>query len=144
MFISNSLNVTKGCYKLQKYILYSFVVIIDSVHYCDVIMGTVASQITSLTIVYSTVYSGENKANSKAPRHWLLCGKFTGDRRIPRTNGHLMTSSCYMLTFFSFCYWLFEAHWKCFPDQSGKGTYMIQEMVSFNCSALWLAPFMSV
>ena len=27
-------------------------------HYCDVIMGTIASQITSLTIVYSTVYSG--------------------------------------------------------------------------------------
>ena len=28
-----------------------------SLHYCDVIMGAVASQITSLTIVYSTVYS---------------------------------------------------------------------------------------
>ena len=27
------------------------------VHYSDVIMGTIASQITSLTIVYSTVYS---------------------------------------------------------------------------------------
>ena len=26
-------------------------------HYCDVIMGAVASQITNLTIVYSTVYS---------------------------------------------------------------------------------------
>ena len=26
-------------------------------HYCDVIMGAVSSQITSLTIVYSTVYS---------------------------------------------------------------------------------------
>ena len=29
-----------------------------TLHYCDVIMGTMASQITSLTIVYSTVYSG--------------------------------------------------------------------------------------
>ena len=29
----------------------------NSRHYCDVIMGAVASQITSLTIVYSTVYS---------------------------------------------------------------------------------------
>ena len=29
----------------------------DSSHYSDVIMGSVASQITSLTIVYSTVYS---------------------------------------------------------------------------------------
>ena len=38
-------------------------------HYSDVIMGAMASQITSLTIVYSTVYSCEN---IKAPRHWSL------------------------------------------------------------------------
>ena len=30
-------------------------------HYNDVIMGTIASQITSLTIVYSTVYSGADQ-----------------------------------------------------------------------------------
>ena len=42
------------------------------------------------------------KVNIKAPRHWPLCGEFTGDRWIPRTNGqlrgkcfHLMTSSWY-------------------------------------------------
>ena len=40
------------------------------------------------------------KENMKAPCHWPLCGEFTGDRWIPRTNGqyrgkcfHLMTSS---------------------------------------------------
>ena len=27
------------------------------------------------------------KDNIKAPRHWPLCGEFTGDRSIPRTNG---------------------------------------------------------
>ena len=27
------------------------------------------------------------KENIKAPRHWPLCGRFTGDRWIPRTNG---------------------------------------------------------
>ena len=27
------------------------------------------------------------KENIKAPRHWPLCGGFTGDRRIPRTKG---------------------------------------------------------
>ena len=32
------------------------------VHYDDVIMGTIASQITSLTIVYSTVYSGADQS----------------------------------------------------------------------------------
>ena len=42
----------------------------------------------------------QNKENIKAPLHWPLCGEFTGDRWIPRTNGqlrgkcfHLMTSS---------------------------------------------------
>ena len=34
---------------------------IESNHYCDVIMGAMASQITSLTIVYSTVYSGTDQ-----------------------------------------------------------------------------------
>ena len=38
------------------------------IHYCDVIMTTMASQITSLTIVYSTVYPGadERKHQSSA------------------------------------------------------------------------------
>ena len=33
----------------------------QSTHYNDVIMSTIASQITSLTIVYSTVYSGADQ-----------------------------------------------------------------------------------
>ena len=56
-------------------------------HYCDVIMGAIASQITSLTIVYSTVYSYADQRNIKAPRHWPLYGEFTGDRWIPGTYG---------------------------------------------------------
>ena len=71
------------------------------VHYCDVIMGTIASQITSLTSVYSTVYSGaDQRKHQRFARHWPLCGEFTGDRWIPGTKGqwrgkcfHLMTSS---------------------------------------------------
>ena len=35
----------------------------NPVHYSDVIMGTVISQITSLTIVYSTIYSRKSKKN---------------------------------------------------------------------------------
>ena len=58
---------------------------LNPVHYFDVIMSVTASQITSLTIVYWTVYSG--KENIKAPRHWPLCGEFMGDRLIPRTKG---------------------------------------------------------
>ena len=44
------------------------------------------------------------KENIKAPRHLPLCGEFTGDRWIPRTNCqlrgkyfHLMTASCSIL-----------------------------------------------
>ena len=35
-------------------------------------MASMASQITSLTIVYSTVYSD---ADQRKPRHWLCAGK---------------------------------------------------------------------
>ena len=61
-------------------------------HYCDVIMDAIASQITSLTIVYSTVYSGadQRKIQSSAslafvrrihrwpvnsPHKWLITQK---------------------------------------------------------------------
>ena len=46
-------------------------------------MDTVASQITRLAILYSTVYSYADKNNIKAPRHWPLCGEFTGDGEFP-------------------------------------------------------------
>ena len=45
-------------------------------HYNDIIMGAIASQLTSLTIVYSTVYSTQIKENIKALRHWPWCGEF--------------------------------------------------------------------
>ena len=35
---------------------------IHSTHYDDVIMSTIASQITSLTIIYSTIYSGADQS----------------------------------------------------------------------------------
>ena len=51
-------------------------------HHNDIIMSTMAFHITSLTIVYSTFDSGGDtcKKNINAPRHWPLCGEFTGDR----------------------------------------------------------------
>ena len=47
-------------------------------------MGTMASQITSLMIVYSTSIQAQIKENIKAPRHWTFV---LGIHRIPRTNG---------------------------------------------------------
>ena len=74
--------------------------IVLPVHYDDVIMNTMASQITSLSIVCSTVCSGANQRKHQTPRHWPLWWEFTGDRWIPRRKGllrgkyfHLMTSS---------------------------------------------------
>ena len=47
--------------KLTISALYPYIFIFTSGHYTDVIMGAIASQITSLTIVYSTVYSGADQ-----------------------------------------------------------------------------------
>ena len=46
-------------------------------------MGTMAPQITSPTIVYSTVIQTQIKENIKARRHWPLCGEFTGTGEFP-------------------------------------------------------------
>ena len=69
-------------------------------HYDDVIMSAMASQITSLVIVYSTVYSGTYRRNHQSSASLAFV---RGIRRllvIPRTKGqqrgkcfHLMTSS---------------------------------------------------
>ena len=54
-------------------------------HYDGVIMGTMASLITSLTIVYSTVYSGTDQRKHRSSTSLaFVCGEFTGDRWIPR------------------------------------------------------------
>ena len=47
------------------------------IHYSDAIMGAIVSQITSLTIVYSTVYLGVDQRKRQSP----------DDRWIPHTNG---------------------------------------------------------
>ena len=55
----------------------------DIPHYSDVIMGGMASQISNLTIAYSTVIQARIKENVKATRRWPFCGEFTGHRWIP-------------------------------------------------------------
>ena len=58
-----------------------------SKHYCDVIMGAMASQITSLTIVYSIVHSGVDPRKHQSSASLAFVGEFIGDRWILRTNG---------------------------------------------------------
>ena len=70
-------------------------------HYIEVIMTTVASQITSLTVVYSTVYSDADQRKHQSSASLAFVWGIHWDRWIPRTKGqlrgkcfHLMTSSC--------------------------------------------------
>ena len=72
-----------------------------SIHYTDVIMTTIASQITSLTIVYPTVYSDADHRKHQSSASLAFVWGIHRDRWIPRTKGqlrgkwfHLMTSSC--------------------------------------------------
>ena len=69
-------------------------------HYNDVIMTTIASQITSLMVVYSTVYSDADQRKHKSSASLAFVWGIHRDRWIPRTKGqlrgkcfHLMTSS---------------------------------------------------
>ena len=71
-------------------------------NYCDVIMGTIVSQITGFTIVYSAVYSGADQRKHQSSTSLAFVRGIHWDRWIPRTNGqwrwkcfHLMTSSCW-------------------------------------------------
>ena len=51
-------------------------------HYNDIIMGTMASQITGVSVVYSTVCSGADQRKHYSSVS-LLWGEFTGYRWIP-------------------------------------------------------------
>ena len=64
-------------------------------------MTTMASQITSLTVVYSTVYSDADQRKHQSSASPAFVWGSHRDRWIPRTKGqlrgkcfHLMTSSC--------------------------------------------------
>ena len=70
-------------------------------HCIDVIMTTMASQITSLTVVYSTVYSDADQRKHQSSASLAFVLGIHRDRWIPRPKGqlrgkcfHLMTSSC--------------------------------------------------
>ena len=41
----------------------------------------------ALRLLTQSFIQAQIKENIKTPRHWPLCGEFTGDRWIPRTNG---------------------------------------------------------
>ena len=101
-------------------------------HYNDVIMSVIASQITSLTIVHSTVYSGVDRKHQSSASLAFVWG-IHRDRWIPRTNGqlrgkcfHLMTSSCILRRIYDAVIMLIIQNWfefsfnsQCWDAQAG-------------------------
>ena len=63
-------------------------VIVDKslVHYIDVIMGAMAVISPASPVFTQPFIQAQIKDNIKALRYWPLCGEFTGDQWIPRTN----------------------------------------------------------
>ena len=59
----------------------------SSLHYDDVTMSLMASQITRLTIVYSTVYSGADRRKHQSSASLAFVRGIHRGRWIPRTNG---------------------------------------------------------
>ena len=66
------------------------------IHYSGVTMGTVASQITSLTIVYSTAYSGEDQ---REHRRSASVAFMWGIHRWPVNSPHIWTVTRKMFPF---------------------------------------------
>ena len=85
-WFSDVTSFTEKC-RLTIVVQYFACTICDSFHYEDIIMGPIASQITSLTIVYLTVYSDAEQRKHKSFASPAFVGEFNGDRWITRTNG---------------------------------------------------------
>ena len=90
-------------------------------HYDDIIMGVIASQITSLTIVYSTVYSDADRRKHQSSAALAFVWGIHRDRWIPRTKGqlrgkcfHLMTSSWILFRMCS-VWWPSNTYWQQTP-----------------------------
>ena len=82
--------------------------LVSQEHHDEVIMSAMASQITSLTIVYSIVYSGtdQRKHQSSASLAFVqgnspVTGEFPAQRASRGKGFHLMTSSWHQLPWYS-------------------------------------------
>ena len=67
-------------------------------------MGTIASQITSLTIVYSNVYSGADQRKHQSSTSLALCGNSPGTGEFPAQ----MASNAENVSI----WWRHHDHWK--------------------------------
>ena len=77
-----------------------------STHYIDVIMTTMTSQITSLTVVYSTVYSDADQKKTQSSASLAFVWGIHRDRWIPRTKGQLRRKCFHLMTWSWRVVWL--------------------------------------
>ena len=103
-------------------------------HYSDVIMGTMASQITSSTIVYSTVHSSadQRKHQSSASLALPVTGEFPAQMASNAENisiwwRHVLTSCCPSLVL-HYLFSIKKLHFgmssaKCWPFCSGRNAW---------------------
>ena len=72
--------------------------IIHQWHYDNVIMSAIASQITSITVVYSTVYWGADQRKHQSSALLAFVWGIHRDRWIPRTKGQLRGKCFHLIT----------------------------------------------
>ena len=104
----------KCIYNRHVWFRFAFQLLSLRVHYSDVIMARWRLKSPASRLFTQPFIQARIKENFKAPRYRPLCGEFTGDRWIPRTNGqlcgkcfHLMTSSCEHISWNVLHTWLF-------------------------------------
>ena len=98
----------------------------NETHYIDVIMTTMASQITILTVVYSTVYSDVVQRKHQSSASLAFVWGIHRDRWIPRTKGQLR-GKCFHLMMSSWEMSSLSCHF-CFSLNEGC------QNVNFRCS----------
>ena len=110
-------------------------------HYIDVIMTTMASQITSLMVVYSTVYSDADQRIHQSSASQAFVWGIHRDRWIPRTKGllrgkchHLMTPSCNFLSIHLY------ASDRCKQSSANSFLLRIDSLLPSICDTVQLVP----
>ena len=121
MFIRTPHSITSVCMSLFVFQQYNFItmifhIIIHMLPFISPISFDTSSYLSMCSITMTSQWArwrlkspasplfthpfirAQIKENIRAPRHWPLCGEFTGDRWIPRTNGQWRGKCFYLMT----------------------------------------------
>ena len=102
----------------------------ENEHYSDVIRARWRLKLPAWVFIQPFIRA-QIKENIKAPRHWPLCGEFTGHRWIPRTKGQ-QRGKCFHLMMSSWNDDVIKS--SCAPVRSDQSNYYSWNMLSsHNC-----------